>query len=637
MGTAGHVDHGKTALIKALTNIDCDTHKEEKRRGITINLGFSYLNLASGESIGIIDVPGHKDFVNTMVSGACGIDFVLLVIAADSGIMPQTIEHVNIISALGIKKGIVALTKIDLVDKELAEMAKLEILEFLDKTSLKNIPIIGVSSITGEGISDLTNAIEQIIPQVDERKINETFRLYIDRTFVVKGIGTVVTGTVLNGSLNVGQDVILLPGNTKHKAKTIERHGFSVNNVIAGDRAAIQLVGIKKEDIKKGTIISDKLLELTNLVDASLTLFDNDFIIPNWSVVTFHSGTFESQARIHKISDNNKNVIVQIYIEKPAPLLTNDKFIIRNSSGDKTLGGGFIIDAFPLHHKKRTSKLIESLITLTNSVSSENNLCDLIIVELKKEVRPYTVEQIADKLNYKDEDVITQINNQSQRFCVLNNNVLIYKEYDNVFRNKIINVLTVFHKENTLLGIGMSTIEILGKLNLSKIICAKNYLECTLLNIKSEQLIEFIKNTWVIKGYNQNIDDKTTEEINWLESEFLSYDVQKPALSEIEERALIKKIPKEKFKKYLHYLTGKNKLIFFNNEYVHEEIVKKIKSTLLNELANNENGIEISDFRQLTGVSKRLAPILISIYETQKIITTKTDGIKIHIYLKKLK
>jgi selenocysteine-specific elongation factor len=635
MGTAGHVDHGKTALIKALTNIDCDTHKEEKLRGITINLGFSYLNLSSGESIGIIDVPGHKDFINTMVSGACGIDFVLLVIAADSGIMPQTIEHVNIITALGIKNGIIALTKVDLVDEELAEMAKFEIMEFLNNTPLKNIPIIGVSSTSGQGLSELTNSIEKIIPQIAERKKGETFRLFIDRTFTVKGIGNVVTGTVLNGDLNIGQEVFLLPGDTKHKVKSIERHGHSVNSVTAGDRAAIQLMGIKKEDIKKGSLISDKLLESTKMVDACITLFDNNFKLQNWSVITFHSGTFESQARMHKINEDGKNIIVQFHFDKSATLLTNDKFIIRNSSGDKTIGGGYIIDAFPLHHKKRTTKLVESLSSLSKSILNENNLTDLICIELKKDIRPFTIKQIADKLNLKPEDILIQIKNQPQQVSIINENILIYIEYENIFKNKIINLLRDFLKENTLSNTGLTSIEILGKLNLLNITCGKEYLEKLMIKMDREQLIENKNNSWVLKGYNQSIDSKTAEEINWLENEFLNYDIQKPALSEIEERAFSKKITKDKIKKYLHYLTGQNKLILFKNDYVHFEIAKKYKSFLLNELKTNENGIEISEFRQKTGVSKRLAPILIALYESQKTITTQNSGIKVQIFLKK--
>lgn len=637
MGTAGHVDHGKTALIKALTNIDCDTHKEEKTRGITINLGFSYLNLDSGDSIGIIDVPGHKDFINTMVSGACGIDFVLLVIAADSGIMPQTIEHVNIISSLGITKGIVALTKIDLVDEELADMAKLEIMEFLNNTPLKNIPIVGVSSVTNKGLDKLITCIVELSSKIEERKKGELFRLYIDRTFAVKGIGTVVTGTVLNGSLIAGQEIVLLPGNSRHKAKSIERHGMPVSTVTAGDRAAIQLIGVKKDEIKRGSLISDKVLDISKMIDASLNIFDSDFKLKNWHVVTFHSGTFECQAKMHIISDNNinSNKIIQLHLEKDAHLLTNDKFIVRNSSGDKTIGGGFIIDAFPLHHKKRTTKLIEELTSLSKSIAEENNLIDLVFREIKKEIRPFSIEQIADKLNLKPEEILSISNSQHQQLYIISTSCLILKEYDNIFKMKVTDLLTKFHKENLLSELGLSSIEILGKLNLSNVSCAKDYLDGLLLRMSSEKIIENKNSTWIIKGESNIIDKKTSEEIDWLETEFLKSGVQKPAWAEIEERAFAKKIAKDKLKKYLHYLTGKNKLVLLSNEYVHSEIVLKFKSCLLSELTKNENGIEISEFRQSTGVSKRLAPILISIYESQKIIFTKTEGIKVQIYLKK--
>ncbi len=360
IGTAGHIDHGKTALIKAMTNIDCDTHKEEKIRGITINLGFSYLSLPNGESAGIIDVPGHKDFINTMVSGACGIDLVLLVIAADSGIMPQTVEHANIIKALGITKGIVALTKTDLVDDELIEMARYEISDFLDKTSIKDAEIIGVSSVTSSGIDKLINTIYKYIQEIEEKGSKGLFRMYIDRIFTVKGHGIVVTGSVLGGNIKIGQDIYLLPGiNQKLRIRSIERHGQSVDGVIAGDRAAINLTGLKNEDFKRGMIISDRQLYETKLLDAAISLFETSPPLPLWSNIIFISGTFESQARMHLLDKENLNAgdeaIIQIHLSKPGILLNSDRFIIRNSSGDITLGGGYVIDAAPLHHKKRPS------------------------------------------------------------------------------------------------------------------------------------------------------------------------------------------------------------------------------------------------------------------------------------------
>jgi selenocysteine-specific elongation factor len=373
IGTAGHIDHGKTSLIRMLTGIDCDTHKEEKQRGITINLGFSYLNLPEGESVGIIDVPGHKDFINTMIGGACGIDLVMLVIAADSGIMPQTVEHMNIISALGIKKAVIALTKSDLVDEELIEMAEFEITDFLSKTPLKDAPIVRVSAVTGIGKEELIRTIGDAISGIEERETGKLFRMYIDRIFSVKGFGSVVTGSVMSGSLSSGQDVFLLPvSNQKLRVRSIERHGITVERVIAGDRAAINLIGLKREDFERGMILCDKPVESTQMIDAWVQLFDKDISLPIWSNIIFISGTFECQARMHLLNKDkvkgNEDAIAQIHLTKPAVLMSKDKFIIRNSSEDKTLGGGYIIETFTLHHRRRTARLTDELTTVSTGI-----------------------------------------------------------------------------------------------------------------------------------------------------------------------------------------------------------------------------------------------------------------------------
>jgi len=404
IGTAGHVDHGKTSLIKVLTNIDCDTHREEKERGITINLGFSHIELPHGDSLGIVDVPGHKDFINTMVGGACGIDMVLLVIAADKGIMPQTIEHINIITALGIRKGVVALTKIDLVDEELAEIASFEISNYLEQSTLKGAPVVGFSSVTGEGKEELINAIATVASQLEPRKVGSLFRMYIDRIFTVKGFGSVVTGSVLGGKIEVGKDLYLLPGNfPKLRVRSLERHGSQVESVVAGDRAAINLIGIKNEDFIRGMMIADKQLSETLMVDAAISSFDTDNPFPVWSNITFISGTFESQARMHLLSNigehNNLLALVQIHLNKPAILLVKDKFIIRNTSCTLTLGGGYVIDASPLHHRKITPKLIDYLTGLNNNILGDYGVIQLVIMELKKEPRPFSPDEIAQRLS----------------------------------------------------------------------------------------------------------------------------------------------------------------------------------------------------------------------------------------------
>jgi selenocysteine-specific elongation factor len=296
MGTAGHVDHGKTALIAALTGIECDTHKEEKARGITINLGFAHLELDDDISIGIVDVPGHKDFIKTMVAGAYGIDFVLLVIAADCGIMPQTREHLNILQMLGVKQGLVALTKTDIVDGEMQELAEMEIMDYLEKTSLRDAAIVPVSSVTGEGIEELKNKIHDIAQQTSGKKAGNVFRMYIDRFFNVKGHGLVVTGSVLNGKISVGSEVYPYPGKReKLKVRSIERHGKQVEHVDAGDRAALNISGMKQADFVRGMLLLGKEMELVAMIDARLELFDGHVNLGVWSHVIFHTGTFYSK------------------------------------------------------------------------------------------------------------------------------------------------------------------------------------------------------------------------------------------------------------------------------------------------------------------------------------------------------
>jgi selenocysteine-specific elongation factor len=641
MGTAGHVDHGKTALIKTLTGKDCDTHKEEKMRGITINLGFSYLNLPNGESVGIIDVPGHKDFINTMVGGACGMDFVMLVIAADSGIMPQTVEHMNIINSLGVKKGIVALTKADLVDEELIELAKLEIDEFLEKTSLKGAAVVAVSSVTGNGKDELIKTIENIIKDIDEKEESEQFRMYIDRIFSVKGFGSVVTGSVLGGSIELEKEVFLLPGNNpKLRVRSIERHGKAVEKVVAGDRAAINLIGLNIEDFKRGMIISDKKLQETKMIDASISLFDVNTTLPLWSHVTFHAGTFESPAKMHALSkDNikpNEKVIVQIHLEKPAILINKDKFIIRNSSGDKTLGGGFVMDIAPLHHKKRTAALIENLVHLGETLANGDSMSGLIKIELKKEFRPFTLEEIAGKLHMRAEDLKNSITGQTHGFSVYSSPefcFLVDKGFDKSYSSKVLEILTTFHKEFPIFTDGYDINELAGKVNLSKTKQEKSFLALLLKQMEQNGLLEKSKNTWVVKGHKPKVDAQTTEEINWLDNLILDYDVQKPVMSDIEEKADEKRISKHNLKMYFSYLVKQGKITWYQSDFIHTKLVGKYRPALLDLLRDNDKGIEINDFKDKINASKKFIAVLVSIYETEKIIITQGKGIETRIFI----
>ncbi len=433
LGTAGHVDHGKTALIKALTQIDCDSHKEEKERGITINLGFAHMNLPTGESVGIVDVPGHKDFIKTMVAGAFGIDIVLLVIAADSGIMPQTKEHFQILELLGVENGIVVITKKDLVDKEMLDLVQLEISELIEGSPFQSAPVVNVSSVSGEGLDELIREISEMIPRLPKKSKQELFRMYIDRVFNVKGIGYVVTGSVLGGQLKTGRNLNLLPGKSKQfKVRAIERHGIPVETVISGDRAALNLTGFKIEEYKRGMVLSDQLLEETLLLDGTFHLFADEQLAI-WSKVIFYSGTFESAAKIHMLDKDGlqtgESAIVQIHLEKPAILLSKDKFILRNSSNDMTLGGGVIIDTKPLHHRRRTPKLKQALLDLSEATLNSDQLFKIIKIELKKIKLPVFTDELAESLKLRSEELLHECNENNDGTVIVRNlsgkNILI--------------------------------------------------------------------------------------------------------------------------------------------------------------------------------------------------------------------
>jgi selenocysteine-specific elongation factor len=641
LGTAGHVDHGKTALVKALTGVDCDTHQEEKKRGITINLGFTYLELSDGESVGIIDVPGHKDFINTMVGGASGIDCVMLVIAADSGIMPQTREHMQIINSLGISRGIVALTKSDLVDEELIELASMEVREFLSSTGLREAPIIPVSAITGAGVDTLKAAISHLLKEVEEREEKGQFRMYIDRIFTVKGFGSVVTGSVLGGSLSLNQEVYLQPGDHEPlRVRSLERHGKQVERVVGGDRAAVNLMGLDRIDFKRGMIISDKRLNETTMIDAAITLFAEHARLPLWSHLTFHAGTFECSARMHALTAEKlragEQAVVQLHLSKPAVLLNQDKFILRNSSGDTTLGGGFVMDVSPLHHKKRTSALISNLTELAKTISQGNSVCELVKAEIKKDFRPFTLDEVASRLHIKAEDLKAELNCFPDKVCFLESpevSFLVDKNFFKQYKESVLAILREHHKQYYVFSDGLDLQELAGKLNLAKTKQDKAFVSLLLNAMVSEKLLERKGSTWIISGHKENLDAVTAGHIQWLEDLIRDYDVQKPVITEIEEKALQRRIQKSELKMFLSYLVKKGKVLYVQADFMHSDIVKKYRLTLLNLLEGKADGIEINVFKDAISASKRLCAMLVSVYEGEKIVTTAGSGIETRIYL----
>ena len=377
LGTAGHIDHGKTSLVMALTGVDTDRLKEEKERGITTELGFTFLNLPSGTQLGIIDVPGHERFVKHMVAGVWGIDLVALVIAADEGVMPQTREHLDICRLLKVKKGLVVLTKIDLVDHELLELVKEEVSEMVQDTFLKNAPILAVSSVTGEGIPQLISTLDHLSQEVENRSPEGLFRLPIDRVFVIKGFGTVVTGTMVSGSLSLGEVVQVLPSGIEGKVRTLQVYNKSVEKAVAGERTAINLQGIETSAIERGDVlIRPDTLKATQLIDAYLEyLPDAPRPLKHRTKQRFHIGTTLTNASIFLLDRDElapgESGFIQLRLERPVVALPQDRFVIRGSAAIQTVGGGVVLDSQPEKHRRFSSSVLADLSLLKDGTGEQ--------------------------------------------------------------------------------------------------------------------------------------------------------------------------------------------------------------------------------------------------------------------------
>lgn len=346
VGTAGHIDHGKTALIKALTGINCDRLKEEKERGITTELGFAFYRFGEDLLVGIVDVPGHERFVRHMVAGAWGIDMVLFVIAADESVMPQTREHLDICDLLGIKRGIITITKKDLVDEEILELVREEVGDLVKGRFLEKAPIVAVSSVTGENIDVLRNEIYKASSLIDERSREGIFRLPIDRVFTIRGFGTIVTGTCISGNIQVGDEVEIYPVDKRAKIRNIQAYHQDVKEAGAGQRVALNLQGVEKQEIERGTIIAlPGTLLPTSRIDASLRYLKLPFnAIKNNSTLRFHVATTQAEGKLILLDRNaidpGDEAFVQISFAEPLAVLPGDRFIMRGSYAVQTLGGG---------------------------------------------------------------------------------------------------------------------------------------------------------------------------------------------------------------------------------------------------------------------------------------------------------
>jgi selenocysteine-specific elongation factor len=393
IGTAGHVDHGKSTLIQALTGIDPDRLQEEKERGMTIDLGFAWLTLPSGDEVSIVDVPGHERFIHNMLAGVGGIDIALLVVAADEGVMPQTREHVAILDLLGISQAVVALTKRDLVDDEWLELVVADVEEFLGRTSLAGARIVPCSAKTRAGLDVLLEVMQELLTRERSRPNTGRPRLPIDRVFTVAGFGTVVTGTLIDGELRLGQDVEVQPGGLRARVRGLQSHKKKLELVPAGTRTAVNLGGVAVEDLRRGQVLSaPHSLRPTRAVDAQLRLIADARPIRHNTEVSFHTGAAETLAKISLLDRDElqpgQEAWVQLRLQDEVALVRGDLFILRLPSPSMTVGGGRVVEPHARRHRRRQAAVLQQLAVLARGTPDE------ILLEQLRSREPTDVESL---------------------------------------------------------------------------------------------------------------------------------------------------------------------------------------------------------------------------------------------------
>lgn len=453
VGTAGHVDHGKTCLIKALSGFDTDRLKEEKKRGITIDLGFANLPNDAGLHIGIIDVPGHEKFVKNMLAGIGGIDLVLMVIALDEGVMPQTTEHFEILKMLHIRQGILVLTKSDLVDEEWAQLVEADVEDMVQGSFLEHAPVIRVSSFTGENIDLLHDRIIQMVSDLGTRcEEPELFRLPVDRVFTTEGFGTVITGTLQEGMVQAGAEVMVYPRERPIKIRGIQSHGRKEDAAIAGQRTALNLLNVKKEDLKRGDVLAyPGSLVPSALVDVKLSIFQtSDRELKSGDRIHLNYGSAQTIAKAVLMDQDRiargESAYAQLRFDEPVVLKRNDRFIIRFLSPVETFGGGIVLDASPCKHRRGDPQVMESL-----GIKEKGTDLEVMELMIKEESRNFPCAgRIAANMDLPKSRVVQLMGSlkESKRILILSDDSVIHMDYWKKISDYGEALLAEYHREN---------------------------------------------------------------------------------------------------------------------------------------------------------------------------------------------
>ncbi len=459
------MDHGKTCLIKALTGIDTDRLKEEKKRGITIDIGFAYLDLPDGEKAGIVDVPGHEKFIKNMLAGASGMDMVLFVVAADEGVMPQTKEHLGILSLLDVNNGIVVLTKSDLVDQEMMEIVRYDLECELKGTFLENAPVMPVSAFTGQGLSELKSLIYKMAEGVRQKDAARPFRLPVDRVFVMDGFGTVITGTLAEGKILVGDEAAIFPGERTAKVRKLQVHSQNVEAAFAGQRVALNLASVKKNEVARGdTLAAPGSMEETLMLDVWLRMLaDTGRTVENGSPLHLYHGTRHMLCRAVLLDKNSlgagEGCFAQLRLTGPVAAKSGDHFVVRFYSPVETVGGGVILEANPVKHKRMDETVLAGL-AIKQSGTLQERIAQAV---LEYSPRLAAMDWIGKRLFIGEDELRREIESLGDTLIQITGKIVVHQSYMAGLKKKLLELLAEYHTKNPLQA-GVRRDELRGRL-----------------------------------------------------------------------------------------------------------------------------------------------------------------------------
>ena len=609
VGTAGHIDHGKTTLIKALTGVNTDRLGEEQKRGISIELGFSHFDLSEEERIGIIDVPGHEKFLKNMLAGVAGMDMVMLIVSADEGVMPQTREHLDILDMIGQKKGMVVITKIDNVDEDFLMLVEDDIRESIQGTFLEDAPFVMVDSLSKKGFDHLIETIKILAEEVEGRNENAPARMFIDRLFTVKGFGSVVTGTLVEGTINIDDEMLLYPDETRVKVRGIQVHGQQASTAYAGQRVAINVAGIDKDKIERGdTLAAPGTMTPTMMIDCKVKILpEASKDVEHWDRIRLYHGAREILGRIvpleGKTIARGQESYAQIRLEENFACKAGDRIILRAYSPMETIGGGMILDANPSKHSHADDSMVESF--QVKEAGEPKDIVESYLMQAKDFVDH---KEIIEKLSVSEKELVEIKNNLQEegKILAMGNHLIHMKNMENL-ADKAVQLLDSYHEQNSLKK-GISREEFKSRMKIS--LRTKDY----------DMLIEELTKMKPIVE-DKAILKKADFEITYSpEQEKIKRDILDRLKKEGLEPSLVKDYIDTPTKQtVMDGLMEQDLIVRVSDELIYDKKTIEKLTEEVKEILKSQNEISMNDIRDRYNLSRKFSIALLEYYDRIKI------------------